>query len=189
MLKALICTQFDYMARNACVIDVTNVKKCRPWPDAASETRRLLWVYTFCICLNVPFRMTPAISSTKPFAYQWLKSYISSCREFSPYDSSVYHILIFLISNQKITSYYSSPCIQHAIYIIRTFPALRNISPALNVVCSYSSKTHKFRQNFVETFLSIKQHRSGSDADKSASDQDPWCLILLSWSLTAREWV
>ena len=28
---------------------------------AASETQRLVWVYTFCTCLKVPFRMTLAI--------------------------------------------------------------------------------------------------------------------------------
>ena len=41
-------------------IDVMIVKKCRPRPDAASETRRLVWIYTFCICPKVPFRMTLA---------------------------------------------------------------------------------------------------------------------------------
>ena len=50
-----------YVARNICIIDVTSVKTCRRWPDAASETRRLVWVYTFCICPKVPFRMTMAI--------------------------------------------------------------------------------------------------------------------------------
>ena len=43
-----------YTARNVCAVDVTSVKKCRPWPDAASETRRLVMVYTFCICPKVP---------------------------------------------------------------------------------------------------------------------------------------
>ena len=39
---------------------MTSVKKCRPWSDTASETRRLVWVYTFCICPKVPFCMTLA---------------------------------------------------------------------------------------------------------------------------------
>jgi len=47
-------------SKNVYDIDVTSVKKCRPWSDAASETRRLLWVYTLCKCPNVPFHMTLA---------------------------------------------------------------------------------------------------------------------------------
>ena len=50
-----------YTTSNICDIDVTSVKKCRPWSDAASETQRLVWVYTFCTCPKVPFRMTLAI--------------------------------------------------------------------------------------------------------------------------------
>ena len=50
-----------YIARKISAIDVMIVKKCRPWPDAASETLRLVWVYTFCICSKVPFRMKLAI--------------------------------------------------------------------------------------------------------------------------------
>ena len=42
--------QTVHTPRKINAIDVTSVKKCRPWPDAASETRRLVWVYTFCIC-------------------------------------------------------------------------------------------------------------------------------------------
>ena len=60
MLKTPIRNQTVHTARNICAMEVTSVKKCRPWPDAASETRRLVWVYTFCICPNVPFRMTLA---------------------------------------------------------------------------------------------------------------------------------
>ena len=61
MLKIPIHKQIVYTARKISAIDVMIVKKCRPWPDAASETRRLVWVYTFCICPKVPFRMTLVI--------------------------------------------------------------------------------------------------------------------------------
>ena len=50
-----------YTARNICATVVPSVKKCRPYSDAASETQRLVWVYTFCMCIKVPFRMTLAI--------------------------------------------------------------------------------------------------------------------------------
>ena len=58
MLKTPIHNKSVYKARKISAIDVMIVKKCRPWPDAASETRRLVWVYTFCMCPKVPFRMT-----------------------------------------------------------------------------------------------------------------------------------
>ena len=57
----LMRDQNGYTARKICAIDVTSVKKCRPWQDAASETRRLVWVYIFCICPKVLFRMMLAI--------------------------------------------------------------------------------------------------------------------------------
>ena len=50
-----------YKSSKFSAIDVMIVKKCRPWPDAASKTRWLVWVYTFCICPKVPFRMRLAI--------------------------------------------------------------------------------------------------------------------------------
>ena len=62
MLKTPVRNQNVFTARNICVIDVTSVKRCRAWSDAASETRRLVWVYTFCIRPKAPFRMTLAIS-------------------------------------------------------------------------------------------------------------------------------
>ena len=34
-----------------------SVKKYRPISDVASETKRLVWVYTFCICSKVPICM------------------------------------------------------------------------------------------------------------------------------------
>ena len=61
ILKTYIRNQIVHTTIYISVIDVMSVKKCRSWPDAASETRRLVWVYTFCICPKVPFRMTLAI--------------------------------------------------------------------------------------------------------------------------------
>ena len=65
MLKTPIRNKIVYIARNISAIDVMVVKKCRPWPDAASEKLRLVWVYAFCICPKVPFRMTLAICTCK----------------------------------------------------------------------------------------------------------------------------
>jgi len=60
-------TSSNYLhSKNICDIDVTSVKKCRPWPDAASETRQLVLVYTFCTCPKVRFRMTLAILFVLP---------------------------------------------------------------------------------------------------------------------------
>ena len=70
-MKPAICNSIVYTARNLIVIDVTSVKKCRPWPDAASETRRLVWVYTFCICPKVPFCMTLVIYGKVTLAPWW----------------------------------------------------------------------------------------------------------------------
>ena len=61
MLKTPKRAKHVYTARKISTIDVTSIKKCRTWPDSASETRRLVWVYTCCICPKVPFRMTLAI--------------------------------------------------------------------------------------------------------------------------------
>ena len=65
LLKTAVRIQIAYTARNVCAIDVTRVKRYRPWPDAVSKTRRLVWVYTFCICPKVPFRMTLTICRLK----------------------------------------------------------------------------------------------------------------------------
>jgi len=68
-LKTLIRNQTVHTARNISFIDVMSVNKRRPWLDAASETRRLVWVYTFCLCPKVPFRMTLAICLCKLMVY------------------------------------------------------------------------------------------------------------------------
>ena len=47
MLKTSIRYQNVYAVRSINAVDVTSVKKCRPWAYAASETQRLIWVYTF----------------------------------------------------------------------------------------------------------------------------------------------
>jgi len=43
--KTAIRNPIGYTKRNICAIDVTSVKKCWLWLDAASETRWLVWVY------------------------------------------------------------------------------------------------------------------------------------------------
>ena len=49
------------------VIDVIIVKK--------SETRRPVWVYTFCICPKVPFRMT--LANVFDYQFKFLIKYIT----------------------------------------------------------------------------------------------------------------
>ena len=75
MLKTPIRNQTVHTARSLCAIDVTSVKNCKPRPDAASETRRLVWVYTFCICPKVLFGTTLAIYSLQQLALQLLAAF------------------------------------------------------------------------------------------------------------------
>ena len=60
MLKTDIRNQIFHKATTISAIDLISVKKCRPWSDDVSETRRLVLVYTFCKCPKVPFRVTLA---------------------------------------------------------------------------------------------------------------------------------
>ena len=60
MLETPIRIQIAFTARNISAIGVTSIKKC-------SETQRLVWVYTYCICSKVPFRMTLVICEKVPY--------------------------------------------------------------------------------------------------------------------------
>ena len=96
MFKTPIHDQNVYITRKRCAVDVMSVKKCRPWPVAALETLRLVWVYTFCICPKVPFRVTLAICQIK---YENLSSNIKKIM------NNIYSVINFFKMSSEFSVY------------------------------------------------------------------------------------